>query len=88
MNQTIIDAIENQNTLIFNYHNEQRTVEPHCYGVDNDGDPSLRAFQIGKGWRMFHLADMGPIHIGDAFRGARPNYRRNDKAMAQIYAQL
>jgi hypothetical protein len=88
VNRTIVDAIQNQNTLTFIYHNEARTVEAHCYGVDNDGDASLRAFQIGKGWRMFHLADMGPIQSGGPFQGARQGYRRNDTAMARIYAQL
>lgn len=89
MNQTIISAIQNKQTLIFSYHGESRTVEPHCYGKDCDGDASLRAYQVGgKGWRLFHLDDMGPIQVGGAFQAARPGYKRNDKAMAQIYAQL
>jgi hypothetical protein len=88
VNQTIVDAIQSQNTLAFTYHGESRTVEPHCYGMDSDGDASLRAFQIGKGWRMFHLADMGPIQTVGAFQGPRQGYKRNDKAMSRIYAQL
>lgn len=88
MNQTIVSAIQNQTILTFTYHGEGRTVEPHCYGVDSDGDQSLRAFQVGKGWRLFHLADMGPLQTGGAFQGSRQGYKRNDKAMARIYAQL
>ena len=88
VNQTIIGAIQQRHTLSFRYHGEHRTVEPHCYGSDKDGDASLRAYQIGKGWRMFHLADMGPIQVGDQFQGPRQGYKRNDSAMAVIYAQL
>lgn len=88
MHQTIINAIQQQQTLSFRYHNEMRLVEPHCYGSDKDGDASLRAYQIGKGWRMFHLADIEAIQIGKSFAEPRPGYKRNDSAMAVIYAQL
>ena len=90
MNRAIISAIQNQRTLTFNYHGERRTVEPHCYGMDTKGHEALRAYQTGgKGWRLFHLSDVvGLVDVGESFDGPRPDYRRNDRGMSQIFAQL
>ncbi|WVX49402.1 hypothetical protein ROLI_024960 [Roseobacter fucihabitans] len=88
MNRFIIDAINNTQTLSFYYDDESRTVEPHCYGCDTQGHEALRAYQINKGWRLFHLAEMGPIQIGPSFTAPRPQYNPNDKHLARIYARL
>ena len=90
MNRAIISAIQNQRTLTVNYHGERRTVEPHCYGMDTKGHEALRAYQTGgKGWRLFHLSDVvGLVDVGESFDGPRPDYKRNDRVMSQIFAQL
>lgn len=88
MHQIILDAIKTGSVLSFNYHGEFRTVEPHCYGRDRKGHDALRAYQINKGWRLFHASDMGPIATGGSFSGPRPNYNPNDPAMTTIYARL
>lgn len=90
MNRAIISAIQGQRTLTFNYHGERRTVEPHCYGLDTKGHEALRAFQRGsKGWRLFHVSEIaGLVDVGEGFDGPRPDYKRNDKGMSRIYAQL
>ena len=89
MNQTIIDAINSKTTLAFRYSNEKRIVEPHWYGRDTKGHDALRAYQIGKGWRMFHISEITGLALGNSgFTQPRPDYARGDKSMDQIYAQL
>lgn len=85
----ISTAIQKRQLLSFIYDNEARLVEPHCYGIDNDGDESLRAWQRSKGWRLFHTAKMvGLVQGTEAFDGPRPGYRRGDRAMQHIYSEL
>jgi hypothetical protein len=89
LNQTIVNAVRTMNTLSFWYDGERRTVEPHCYGVDGKGHDAVRAFQLGgKGWRLLHVSEMSGLTAGDQVFLARPDYRRNDKAMDRIYAQV
>ena len=85
---TIIEAIEQRLTLTFRYHGEQRHVEPHTFGRDTQGHKALSAYQINKGWRLFHAAEIRGIETGAAFSGTRPGYARGDSRMGTIYAQL
>lgn len=93
----ITSAIENRNLLTFTYDGRPRTVEPHTYGVDSKGHMALRAFQVGGGsesgeyvgWKLFHVQEMHGLNIQpQTFSGARPGYKRGDKAFASIQAQL
>lgn len=96
MNQKIIDAIENQNVIEFNYDGELRIVEPHCYGLTTKDNEGLRAFQVGGysssgtfGWKMYDLGKADDIKITDeTFDGPRPKYNRGDKGMSTIYAEI
>ena len=89
MNATILNAVRTMTTISFWYDGEHRIVEPHCYGVDGKGHEAVRAFQLGgKGWRLFHAGEMSRVTVGDLTFRARPDYRRNDKAMDQIYAPV
>lgn len=89
MNQTILLAVQNMQTLRFRYHNEMRVVEPHCYGVDGKGHEAIRAFQLGgKGWRLFHVAEIQGLSSGGQGFQVRREYKRNDSAMDRIYAQV
>ena len=89
MNLVIASAIRSMHTISFWYDGERRTVEPHCYGVDGKGHDALRAYQLGgKGWRLFHVAEMSGLSAGDQAFQTRPDYKRNDKAMDRIYAQV
>lgn len=96
MNQEIINAIENQLIVEFYYENELRVVEPHCYGITTTGNEGLRAYQIdgysssGKlGWKMYDLEKAEDLVITeDSFDGPRAGYKRGDKGMDEIYAEL
>ena len=96
MNQTIIEAIENQNIIEFYYEGKLRVVEPHCYGLTTAGNEGLRAFQVdgysssGKlGWKMYDLGKTENISITeDTFEAPRTGYKKGDKGMDEIYAEL
>lgn len=97
MNSTIINAIRNRQLLSFTYDGYARVVEPHTYGETSAGKETVRAYQIEGGhvsgipqpWHLFTVSKMrGLTNAGMSFPGPRPDYNRDDKAMAHIYAQL
>jgi len=92
-------AIEGRQILDVNYHPGKRTIEPHAYGVGSSGQKLLRAFQTNGatesgeqyGWKLFRVDRFGlpsPEPTGDTFSRTRPGYRRGDKAMSRIIAQV
>jgi len=96
MNQEIIKAIENLNVIEFYYDGELRVVEPHCYGLTTAGNEGLRAYQVdgysssGKfGWKLYDIGKADGISITeDSFDGPRTGYKRGDKGMDEIYAEI
>ena len=92
MNNDICKSIIERKVLGFRYKGVDRTVEPHCYGVQINGKPGLCAWQVdggsGEGFRLFVVDEMGVAHIGRSFDGPRPGYRRGDSRFGTIYAEL
>ncbi|MBN7817779.1 WYL domain-containing protein [Algoriphagus pacificus] len=95
MNQQIITAIKNQNVIEFYYDGELRIVEPHCYGETTAGNEGLRAYQIdgysssGKmGWKMYDLGKTDDIEVSENTFEVRDGYKRGDKGMAKIFAEI
>ncbi len=90
-------AIQNHNLLLFSYDGFVREVEPHCLGIDKKGHPALRAYQVaggsesGKfvGWKMFHVNEIRNFHVlSKTFQHPRQGYKRGDKDMQQIQAEI
>lgn len=95
MNTEIINAIRNQNVITFDYEGESRTVEPHCYGVTTKGNEAIRAYQIdgysssGKmGWKLYDLSKADNIDILDETFDVRDDYKKGDKGMSRIFAEI
>lgn len=95
MNQEIIDAIESQNVVEFYYEGELRIVEPHCYGKTSAGNEGLRAYQVGgysssgkMGWKMYDLGKADDITVTEETFEVRSEYKRGDKGMSVIYAEI
>ncbi|WP_288437221.1 hypothetical protein [uncultured Chryseobacterium sp.] len=95
MNQEIIKAVENQNVIEFYYEGKLRVVEPHCYGETTAGNEGLRAYQIdgysssGKtGWKMYDLGKADYIDVTEDTFDVRNDYKRGDKGMSKIYAEI
>jgi len=95
MKQEIIDAVEGQCILQFDYEGEQRIVEPHCYGVTTKGNEAIRAYQIdgysssGKmGWKLYDLSKADSIEMLNETFEVRPDYKQGDKGMDEIYCEI
>jgi len=97
MNQTIINAIQQKKLLSLSYDGITRTVEPHAYGVSKKGNELMRCYQVEGGhnsdkshdWELLTVSKIIALSdTGKNFAGARPDYKRDDKAMQTIYAQL
>ena len=95
MNQTIIEAIENQQLIEFYYDGELRVVQPYCYGVSKAGNDVLRAFQVDgysssnkMWWKMYTLSKMQQIQIMEDTFNPRNDYKRRDKDMMKIYIEI
>lgn len=95
MNHTIIEAIENQNSIEFYYEGELRVVQPYCYGISKVGNNVLRAFQIDgystsnkMWWRLYTESKMQKIrNINENFL-KRNDYKRGDKDMVKIFVEI
>jgi predicted DNA-binding transcriptional regulator YafY len=90
-------AIQNRNFLSFTYDGFTREVEPHCLGIDKKGHPALRAYQVAGGsesgeyvgWKLFHVNEIRNLHVlSKTFQQPRHGYKRGDKDMRQIQAEL
>ncbi|WP_419868020.1 hypothetical protein [Chryseobacterium sp. CT-SW4] len=95
MKQKIIEAIENQNVIEFYYEGGLRVIEPHCYGETTAGNKGLRGYQIDgysssgqMGWKMYDLSKADNIEITEDRFEVRTGYKRGDKGMSEIYAEI
>jgi hypothetical protein len=97
MNEIIKKSVETMTILEFTYDGEPRVVEPHAYGVSRAGNEVLRCYQIaggsvsGKvlGWHLMKISKMINLKVTDShFNSPRPGYKKGDKGMTTIYAQL
>jgi hypothetical protein len=97
MHRTIVNAIRNLHVLSLTYGGIPRRVEPHAYGVNTHGNEVLRCYQAAGShasdkpheWDLLLIFKMSAlVDTGEHFSGARPGYRRGDKAMLPIYAEL
>lgn len=96
MNSILLQAIQKANVLELRYHGYSRFVEPHAYGRDKDGDEILRCYQTAGGsesgervgWKLLKVREAFSVHLTKTVFSARPEYKRNDKAMNYVFAQL
>lgn len=96
MLQTIVNAIKNKRVLSFNYDGHGRVVEPHAVGVSMAGNLVLRCYQTagthvrwGHDWNLCTLEKIQNLsETGDSFHGARPGYKKGDRGMSHIHAEL
>lgn len=96
MNNLLIEAIKNRNIVQFYYDSELRVVEPHCYGITTAGNEGLRAFQIdgysssGKmDWKMYDISKAENLEVmSETFINSRPGYKKGDRGMVEIFAEL
>jgi uncharacterized protein (DUF4415 family) len=92
LKQALVDAITGRRTLSFVYNGKTRLVEPQCYGVGKRGFELLRGHQLEGGTErepLFSVSKISELVMLDRkFARPGPNYKRDDSAMAIIFAQL
>ncbi len=98
MKQSLCRAIRGRRLLRLNYHWGYRTVEPHAYGLNDNGHELLLVYQVAgasrsgkpQGWKHLRLDEIRELTVlDDTFPGPRPGYRHDDKALdRRIYCQL
>lgn len=96
MRNMLIDAVRGRRVLSFNYDGYHRIVEPHAVGRSKAGNDILSCFQTegghvtpGHEWDLCLFSKIRDLTFtGETFSTTRPHYRRGDKRMIQIYAEL
>jgi len=96
MLQTIINAIQSRELIAFTYSGIARVVQPAAVGVSRAGNNVLRCYQTqgghvtsGHTWDLCEIAQMTNLRAtGQNFAGDPPGYKRGDKGMVSIFAQL
>ncbi len=100
INTTICDTILTRHLLGYRIASTEvsRVVEPHAYGVTHDGRHTLWAWRLaGEGsdsnadsaWELVPTDEMRDVCVlAETFAGPRPHYRRGNKQMRLIHAQL
>lgn len=98
MNPAICQAIRERRLIRLSYGWGSRLVEPHAYGVNDNGHELLRVFQISGasdsgqrfGWKLLRVDEIGTLLVlDDHFDAPRQGYRRGDSAMDdRIYCEL
>lgn len=97
MNNHIKNAVETRTILEFTYDEEPRVVEPHAHGVSTAGNEVLRCYQIKggsvsgtvPGWHLMKISKMVNLNVTDShFDSPRTGYKRGDKGMKTIYAEI
>lgn len=92
----LIQAIQQRETVKFDYDGMTRLVEPHVYGCTKDGREYLRGYQVSglsssdrqPPWRLFLLEKIKNFsRSGVHFRTARGGYRVADPAIRDVFAQ-
>ncbi len=96
MNDIIVQAIQEQRELELRYSGFSRTVEPHAYGRDKHGEEILRCYQVSGGsvsgekvgWKILKVHEVFSLNLLKEKFDARTGYKRGDKAMEYMFAQL
>lgn len=100
----IIDAVNNKFCIKFTYDGHLHTVEPYCVGLNaNTGNKCFRGLQVyGRSnsknnsdlpfWDMFLIDKISNFEILDLkfdwSNGLKKGYKKNDKHINPIYAQI
>lgn len=83
--------IEDKKKVDFTYTNLQgeterrKNVEVHTMGYDSRGHSAIRAYEPGKGWRLFHNSQVRDLkETGKQYNKTKKGYNPNDKGMKRV----
>jgi hypothetical protein len=96
MLNVLTGAIRHRKYISFTYSGIAREVQPVALGVSRTGKDVLRCYQtagghvtLGHEWDLCDLAKINGLKVLEKnFESDPPGYRRGDKNMNHIYAEL
>ena len=98
MKPSICGAIRDRHLIELTYDWGSRIVEPHAYGLNDNGHELLRCYQTSgasesgehRGWKLFRVDEINSLHVlQETFLRPRRGYKRSDKALDErIYCEL
>lgn len=92
--EAICRAVREKRLLTFVYEMKQRTIEPHVYAHQKDGDDLvLGGWQLfggsGVGWRDFLASKLSAPSATDShFLQPRSIYKRNAPSLGRVICEL
>jgi hypothetical protein len=96
MIQTLMDAIDERLEIRFTYSGYDRVAQPAAIGESRKGNVVLRCYQTegghvtpGHEWDLCIVDDISSLTVtNDVFEDNPPGYKKGDKHMREIYAEL
>lgn len=96
MRDEIIAAIQGHRVIAFTYSGIGREALPCAVGVSHAGNEVLRCYQVrgghvepGHDWDLCELSKICNLIVTDrTFDNDPPGYRRGDRGMTRIFAEL
>jgi hypothetical protein len=96
MRDEIIAAIQGRRLITFSYDGIAREAQPCAVGVSRAGNEVLRCYQVrgghvapGHDWDLCELSKIRNLIVtNNTFNGEPTGYRRGDRGMTRIYAEL
>jgi len=95
--QTIFDAMDWPQLIVFKYGDSDRVVAPFVIGVSSEGNPLMRGYQLegvsrsgkGAGWRMFQIKKMERVeNHQDFFKAEDFDFDRNYPWTYEVFKML
>ncbi|GGA39867.1 hypothetical protein [Dyella nitratireducens] len=96
MRNEIIAAIQGRRLITFTYDGIVREAQPCAVGISRAGNEVMRCYQVrgghvtpGHEWDFCELSKIRSLVITeDIFHNDPPGYRRGDRGMTKIFAEL
>lgn len=96
MIETLISAINERREIQFTYSGYDRVAQPAAIGESRKGNVVLRCYQTegghvtpGHEWDLCLVDEISELTVTeDAFTYDPPGYKKGDKHMLEIYAEL
>lgn len=92
MNNLICQAIDNKSIIVFDYNGVKCTVEPHCYGITNNGEEVIYGYQINTDpnkWDVFLISKISSLALyGQYFSRARDGFNTDKIGFASINCKI
>ena len=83
--------IQNKRKVEFTYTNlkgetkRRKNVEMHTQGYTKKGKSAVRAYEPGKGWRLFLSSSIRDFkRTNKTFKKTRPGYNPNDRGLRSV----